>query len=197
MSLLGGLEQDVLHWFAEFGLIGLGLMSFSEAIIQPIPPDLLLLAMLLTSDSIYYAFILWLVVTLTSVAGSLGGYYLGVKAGRPLLDKLASKKSAKRLEALLERYGTLGIFIAAASPIPYKVFAWMAGIGRMDLRPFLLAGLFGRGVRFGILTILISIFGEDMLDLMEYEWLLIPLVILAIPIAWYSNRWWSDLIEEE
>jgi len=197
VSLLGGIETEMLAWFAGFGLLGLALMSFSEAIIQPIPPDLLLLAMLLTSDSPSYAFLLWLVITLASVAGSVGGYFLGVKAGRPLLDRFTTEKKVKRLENLLERYGTLGIFIAAASPIPYKVFAWVAGMGRMEMRPFLLAGLLGRGLRFGLLTLLVGIMGEDLLRLMEQEWLLIPLILAAVPLAWLAHRWWSSLLEEE
>ena len=49
--------------------------------------------------------------------------------------------------ALTLKYGSFGIFIAAFSPIPYKVFGWVAGMGEMEKKPFLLAGLCGRGVR--------------------------------------------------
>ena len=42
------------------------------------------------------------------------------------------------------------MFIAAVSPLPYKVFGWIAGASDMKLRPFILAGIFGRGLRFGL-----------------------------------------------
>ena len=143
----------------------LGLVSFTEAIIQPIPPDLVYLPMLYDAmDNTPLVIWYFLVVTLSSVAGSYIGYLLGKHWGRQLLDRFAKQKHVDKLEALTEKYGTLGIFIAAFSPIPYKVFGWVAGMGEMDRRSFIIAGLFGRGLRFGLEALLIGIYGKKALD---------------------------------
>ena len=97
----------------------LGLVSFTEAIIQPIPPDLVYLPMLYDAmDNTPLVIWYFLVVTLSSVAGSYIGYLLGKHWGRQLLDRFAKQKHVDKLEGLTEQYGTLGIFIAAFSPIP-------------------------------------------------------------------------------
>ena len=146
----------------------LGVVSFTEAIIQPLPPDLVYLPMLYDAmDNKPLVFWYFVVVTLTSVAGSYVGYLLGQRWGRQLLDRFAKPKHVTKLEALTTKYGTIGIFIAAVSPIPYKVFGWVAGMGEMDKRSFIVAGLFGRGLRFGMEALLIGIYGKTALDAMN------------------------------
>ena len=176
----------------------LGLVSFTEAIIQPLPPDLVYLPMLYDAMG-NTPLVLWyfLVVTLSSVAGSYIGYLIGKRWGRQLLDKFAKQKHIAKLEALTERYGTIGIFIAAFSPIPYKVFGWVAGMGEMDKRPFLIAGLFGRSLRFGLEALLIGIYGKKALDaintFLDNELLIgIGMIIIGI-IAYLMWNWWSKL----
>ena len=195
------MEDSILEWFEQFGPSALGLLSFTEAIIQPVPPDLMYIPQLINAqDSATLVLWLWLVVTLTSVAGSLVGYWLGKKWGRSLLDRYASNSAVLRLEALTERYGTIGIFIAAVSPIPYKVFGWVAGMGEMEKRSFVLAGLAGRGLRFGLEAILIGLYGDKVLDALQWfvnnEFVmgivLLSLIILTI-LAW---NWWQGLLPE-
>ena len=92
---------------------------------------------------------IFLVATLSSVFGSIGGYAIGIYGGGHYwISSLV--KTSRKLEELTRRYGDAGIFIAALSPIPYKVLAWTAGVGRMDIKPFLFAGFLGRGIRFGL-----------------------------------------------
>ena len=178
----------------------LGLVSFTEAIIQPIPPDLVYLPMLYDAmDNTPLVIWYFLVVTLSSVAGSYIGYLLGKHWGRQLLDRFAKQKHVDKLEALTEKYGTLGIFIAAFSPIPYKVFGWVAGMGEMDRRSFIIAGLFGRGLRFGLEALLIGIYGKKALDTLNLfldNEILIALGMMAFAvIGYFIWRWWSKLGE--
>ena len=139
----------------------------------------------------------FLVVTLTSVAGSYIGYLIGQRWGRQLLDRFAKQKHVHKLEALTTKYGTAGIFIAAFSPIPYKVFGWVAGMGEMDKRSFLVAGLFGRGLRFGLEALLIGIYGKKALDaintFLDNELLIAVGMIVSITIAYFAWQWWSNL----
>lgn len=176
----------------------LGLVSFTEAIIQPIPPDLVYLPMLYDAmDNTPLVIWYFLVVTLSSVAGSYIGYLLGKHWGRQLLDRFAKQKHVDKLEALTEKYGTLGIFIAAFSPIPYKVFGWVAGMGEMDRRSFIIAGLFGRGLRFGLEALLIGIYGKKALDtinlFLDNEILIALGMIVFAAIGYSIWRWWSKL----
>ena len=176
----------------------LGLVSFTEAIIQPLPPDLVYLPMLYDAmDNKPLVMWYFLVVTLTSVAGSYVGYLIGKRWGRQLLDRFAKQKHVTKLEALTTKYGTVGIFIAAFSPIPYKVFGWVAGMGEMDKRSFIIAGLFGRGLRFGLEALLIGIYGQKALDtinaFLDNE-ILIALGMITLGLVGYLVwSWWSKL----
>ena len=179
----------------------LGMVSFTEAIIQPLPPDLVYLPMLYDAmDNKPLVFWYFVVVTLTSVAGSYVGYLLGQRWGRQLLDRFAKPKHVTKLEALTTKYGTIGIFIAAVSPIPYKVFGWVAGMGEMDKRSFIIAGLFGRGLRIGMEALLIGIYGKTALDAMntflDNEILIAVVMIIAIVILYFIWQWWSNLGKE-
>ena len=198
-----GWKEQILDWFEIFGPASLGMLSFTEAIIQPVPPDLMFLPMLMNhSGNIPMIFWLWLVITITSVLGSLIGYWIGQNWGKSVVERFNGEKHIEKLEVLTEKYGTLGIFIAAVSPIPYKVFGWFAGMGEMDKKAFVIAGFLGRGLRFGLEAILIGIYGQKALDslnkLLDQEFLLGLILIIAVIIVYYAWKWWSNLkIETE
>ncbi|RJU98907.1 MAG: DedA family protein [Candidatus Poseidoniales archaeon] len=194
-------KETILEAFEVFGPASLFLLSFTEAIIQPIPPDLLYIPMLVNAmgDTPLVVW-LWLVVTVASVLGSLVGYFIGQRWGTSLLIRFGQEKHLAKLEMLTERYGTMGIFIAAFSPIPYKVLGWVAGMGHMAKKPFLIAGFVGRSLRFGLEAVLIGLYGDDAYDAMM--WFLDNEILLAVAlivtggllvVAW---RWWSGLDEQ-
>jgi membrane protein YqaA with SNARE-associated domain len=154
-----GWKETIIDWFDIFGPAALAMLSFTEAIIQPVPPDLLYIPMLLDALGNGPLILwLWIVVTLSSVAGALVGYFLGKKYGVQLISYFGYERHIKTLENLSEKYGGLGIFIAACSPLPYKVFGWVAGMASMNKKVFVVAGLLGRGFRFGLEAILIWYF---------------------------------------
>ena len=187
-------EEVILDFFESFGPLALALLSFTEAIIQPIPPDVLFLPMAYDArDSEGLLIWLWLVVTLSSVLGAIIGHALGKRYGTKLIDKFGKSHHRQQLERLFERYGTLGMFIAAVSPLPYKVFGWIAGASDMKLRPFILAGIFGRGLRFGLEALFIFMYGASAMRAVEwirYRELLmgILLIITLGTIVWWFMR---------
>ena len=195
--MLGDLTDSIIDWAEGLGLLGLAIVSATEAAFQPAPPDLLVLPMVLGADSSLEVLAIVLVATLSSVLGAVGGYGIGVYAGRPLLERFASRQTVGRLENLTVRYGSVGIFLAAVSPIPYKALAWAAGAGRMDLRLFIVAGLFGRGIRFGLEGLVLGLWGDEFLSMIEnpMAWLVGGLAGLAlfIPFA----KWWANLADLE
>ena len=191
-------KATILEAFETFGPASLFLLSFTEAIVQPIPPDLLYIPMLANAmGDVPLVVWLWLTVTVASVLGSLVGYWIGQKWGTPIMKRFGQEKHLAKLEQLTARYGTLGIFIAAFSPIPYKVLGWMAGMGHMAKRPFVLAGLAGRGLRFGLEAILIGVYGDTALDaimwILDNEVLLALVLMLSGVAMWLAYRWWNGL----
>jgi len=196
-----GWKDVVLAWFDAFGPASLAAISFSEAIIQPVPPDIVFMPMLFAERGNYTTVLfLWSVITLSSVLGSIVGYWIGKKWGRSLIERFGGQKHIVKLEALFERYGTLGIFIAAFSPIPYKVFSWFAGMGEMDVKPFIWAGLVGRGLRFGLEAVVIGIYGQVALDkmmwLLDHEMIIGILLILGFIATYFAWKWWDGIAIE-
>lgn len=197
MAAVDGLQEGVLEWFSQFGPLSLATLSFTEAIIQPIPPDVLFLPQLVNADGDVPLIIwLWLSVTLASVLGSLVAWWMGKHWGRWILDRWVKPSHITRLENLVTRYGTAGVFVAAFSPIPYKVFGWVAGMGEMNRANFLAAGLWGRGLRFGLEAILIGIYGKQVMDfLLGWGFFVVSFAgALCLVPMWY---WWEGLAEPD
>ena len=184
-------EDFILEFFNQFGPFALALLSFTEAIIQPIPPDVMFLPMAYDErNSVNMLLLLWFIVTFASVLGAMVGHTLGKLYGTKLLDRFGKPHHRERLEFLFERYGTWGMFIAAVSPLPYKVFGWIAGASDMKMRPFVIAGIFGRGLRFGLEAILIYLYGDTAMDaatwLLDHELIMaVVLIVLLGLIGWW------------
>ena len=195
-----GIVDSAIEWADGLGYLGLAILTSTEAALQPIPPDPLVWNMILEADSGLVVATVVLIATLSSVLGALAGYAIGMYGGGWLLERFVSQSTIARLNVLVDRYGSAGIFIAAVSPIPYKALAWIAGAGRMDLRLFVAAGIVGRGLRFGIPGALLGIYGESMKSSMTglegaitFSLASIIGLIVVIPAA----RWWKGLLDEE
>ena len=187
--------QPFIDWADGFGLLGLALVSASEAAFQPIPPDVLVIPMVIEANSVLGISSIVLIATLSSVFGAFFGYAIGYFGGIPVLERFVSVSNINRLNFLIEKYGSLGVFIAAVSPIPYKALAWIAGAGRMDLRLFALAGIFGRGIRFGSVGFLIGVYGESVqssLNWLNFTLISILCIIILIPLL----KWWKNMDTE-
>ena len=191
--MLQQITDSVVSWGSGFGLVGLAVVSSSEAAFQPVPPDLLVIPMSLDASSGLDLLAIFLVATLSSVIGSLGGYGMGLYAGRPAIEKFAKPSLSRKLDELISRYGDTGVFIAAVSPIPYKLLAWTAGAGRMDIRTFLSAGIFGRGIRFGMEVMIVGYWGEELVEMLEDPifWIVVGAfsIVVFIPLS----NWWNGL----
>ncbi|HIC48523.1 MAG TPA: DedA family protein, partial [Dehalococcoidia bacterium] len=157
MDLFDGL----ITWFAgfagsEWAVVVLAVATFLESIFSPIPPDTLLIPMsvLRPEMAIWYG----LVATIASLSGALVGHWLGARFGRPILSRFTSDSKVDLAESLFDRYGAWALLAAAVTPIPYKVFAILAGVLKFDRKRFLIVSLIGRGARFIGLGILLFLF---------------------------------------
>jgi undecaprenyl-diphosphatase len=191
--MLQQITDSVVSWGSGFGLVGLAVVSSSEAAFNPVPPDLLVIPMSLDASSGIDLLAIFLVATLSSVIGSLGGYGIGFYAGRPAIEKFAKPSLSRKLDELISRYGDTGVFIAAVSPIPYKLLAWTAGAGRMDIRTFLSAGIFGRGIRFGMEVMIVGYWGEELVEMLEDPIFWIVVGVFSIVVFIPLSNWWNGL----
>ena len=191
--MLQQITDSVVSWGSGFGLVGLAVVSSSEAAFNPVPPDLLVIPMSLDASSGIDLLAIFLVATLSSVIGSLGGYGIGFYAGRPAIEKFAKPSLSRKLDELISRYGDTGVFIAAVSPIPYKLLAWTAGAGRMDIRTFLSAGIFGRGIRFGMEVMIVGYWGEELVEMLEEPLFWIVVGVFSVVVFIPLSNWWNGL----
>lgn len=158
-------------------------VSFIEAIFFPVPPDVMLIPLVLLrpSEGLFFA----LLATVGSVLGAAVGYSIGLKGGRPVLRRFASTERINQIESLLGRYDAWATAVAAFTPIPYKVFAIAAGVFSLDLKRFLMISLLSRGARFGLIALLLMRFGPDMKDFIEANFELLTLGIAGIVVLLY------------
>jgi undecaprenyl-diphosphatase len=163
-----GIAESLLEWsreiFLPLGETGLFIIAFIESSVFPIPPDIILIPLVIFKPSLglYYS----AVSTAGSVLGGIAGYYIGLKGGRPLARRLFSEGKLKKVEGYFQKYGVWAVLIAAFTPIPYKVFTITSGIVRLDLKRFTIASVIGRGARFFAEGAVIMIWGEPIVDFM-------------------------------
>ena len=191
------LYHDLTDWTlqaadSEWAIALLAMVAFSESIFFPIPPDPLVIAIGVASpgSAIWVAAL----ATVASVAGAFLGHWLGRRFGRPLLRRLVSQDKVDRAEALFNRYGVWTIILAAITPIPYKVFAILAGVMALPVRPFLIASVIGRGARLMTIGVLVFLFGEEIQIFIEDNFELVTIatgVGLVVVVAGYlAYRGW-------
>jgi len=180
-----GLIDELIKWtrdtFMPIGDIGLFILAFIESSVFPVPPDILLITLSLsnTSLALYYATI----ATIGSVLGGIAGYYLGLKGGRRIAKRIFSEKMIDKADNYFKEYGVWAVLIAAFSPIPYKVFTITAGIFKVNLKKFVIASIIGRGVRFYAESVLIMLWGKEILAFIDSNLEFITLITAAAIIA--------------
>lgn len=166
MKIFSRLYDKCLQWSAHpkapWYLAG---MSFSESSFFPIPPDVMLMPMVLAKPekAMHYA---WL-TTLASIVGGVFGYAIGyymLDVIWPLIEQLHYVDKYQQVVQFFDEYGVWVVFIAGFSPLPYKLFTIAAGATAMALIPFLLASFIGRGARFFLVAAIMRWGGEKYQD---------------------------------
>ncbi len=152
----------VLSWAeSKYGVPALCVFAFTESSFFPIPPDVLLIALALAAPTRAYRFAAW--CTLFSVLGGLFGYFIGYALWAVfepyLINRVFSQENFELVTNEYNKYGVLAVFIAAFTPIPYKVFTVAAGVAKLNLVGFTLASIFGRGGRFFLVALVIRLAG--------------------------------------
>lgn len=182
---LEGLYQWTLGLAAHrYAIAALALIAFIESSVFPIPPDVMLIPMILAARS--KAWMLALVCTLASVAGGIAGYGIGVFAfetvGQWVLDTYGMVEQFAQVQGLYHEFGVWVVFIAGVTPLPYKVFTITSGVMDLDLFGFTIASVFGRGLRFFLVAGLLYLFGPAIRRFVEayLPWVALAFLVLLI-----------------
>jgi len=153
----------------RYALPALAAISFIEASVFPIPPDALLLPMILAAP--HRAWLIAGVCTIASVLGGLFGYGIGFLAfeelGRPLLDFYGY---GEKFQSFQESYNEWGAWIVAGAgftPFPFKVITIASGVTGLDMTVFVIASVLSRGARFFLVAGLLWYFGPRIRTFIE------------------------------
>ena len=150
-------------------LTALAAVSFVESSFFPIPPDVLLIPMVLAAPT--RAWRIAFVCTVASVAGGMFGYALGYflfeSLGRPLLDFYGYAAKFAEFRALYNEWGAWIVFVAGVTPFPYKVITIASGVTALDPAVFTIASVLARGLRFFVVAALLRWLGPPIRDFIE------------------------------
>lgn len=175
----------VLHWAeTPYGLPALFILSFMESSFFPIPPDVLLIALVLGARTRWFKYAA--VCTVASAVGGILGYAIGYglmeSVGQRIIAFYHAEKYYEQVMAWYQQYDYWIVFIAALTPIPYKVFTIASGAFHMNLLGFTLISIVGRGARFFVVAGLLFQFGPPMKRLIDkyFDLLCILFVVLLL-----------------
>ena len=153
----------------KHALLALALVSFVESSIFPIPPDVLIIPMVLAARE--KAWKIAFVCTAASVLGGIFGYAIGAllfdQVGSPVLNFYGYSERFDDFRAYYNDWGAWAVFFAGLTPFPYKVITILSGVTGLDLLIFTIASILARGMRFFIVAGLLWYFGEPIRAFIE------------------------------
>jgi membrane protein YqaA with SNARE-associated domain len=166
--------QKIYDWMMEkaghrHAMAWLAAVSFIESSVFPIPPDIMLIPMVLAAPTRWW--MLAAVCTASSVVGGYFGYAIGYLAmdsiGMAILNAFHLGDKFQAMKPLIDQYGVWMIIVKGATPIPYKLITITAGAFHFDLVKFTFASIIARGMRFFIVAALLWKFGPPIRAFVE------------------------------
>ena len=166
----------------------LAVVSFAESSFFPIPPDVLMIPMILAAP--HRAWAIAGVTLVASVLGGLAGYAIGAFAyeslGRPVLEALGKDEAMAAFNETFNGVGFWAVLVAGVTPFPYKVFTIMSGWTGLNLGTFLLTSVLARGLRFFVVAALLRAYGAPIRDFIERRLGLMFVLFLALLIGGFA-----------
>ena len=167
----------------------LGLVSFIESSFFPIPPDAMIIPMVIAKKKEYFK--IFLIASIFSVLGGIFGYligYLFFDLAMYVIELYGYQDKVENLKlSMSQGSGYLAwlsiLFLAGFTPLPYKAFTISSGLIAFNLPVFIIVSLISRGLRFFIVAYLSYKFGELFTDYMEKhgsKWFTIIGIIIVI-----------------
>jgi len=169
----------------------LACVSFIESSVFPIPPDVLMIPMILARPS--RAWLIAGIALVSSVLGGMLGYAIGAFAyqeiGQPILAALGKGEAMEAFSTRFNDFGFWAVLTAGVTPFPYKVITIMSGWTAMPLGTFIATSILARGIRFFLVAALLWKFGAPVRDFIERRLgLMTILFILLLFGGFYATR---------
>ena len=150
-------------------LWALALVAFVESSFFPIPPDILMIPMIIARPS--RAWLIALVAMVASVVGGLFGYFIGAALfdtlGQAIFDFYGKADAVESFNQRFNEYGAWAVLIAGITPFPYKVITIASGATGLNLMVFMLASVAARGLRFFVVCGLLYWLGPPIRNFIE------------------------------
>jgi membrane protein YqaA with SNARE-associated domain len=170
------------HRHALWALAG---VSFVESSFFPIPPDIMLIPMIVAQRA--KAWLIAGVCTIASVAGGFLGYAIGYfffeTFGQWLIDFYGLQGGFAQFQKQFNEWGLWIILIKGMTPIPYKLVTIASGAAHFDLLTFGAASLLTRGVRFYLVAALLYVFGEPIRTFIEKHLTLVTTAFVLLIVG--------------
>ncbi len=163
----------------------LAVVAFIESSVFPIPPDVLMIPMILARPS--RAWLIALIATASSVLGGMLGYAIGFffyeGIGEPILNALGKADSMAEFNDRFNGVGFWAVLIAGVTPFPYKVITIMSGWTAMPLSTFVVTSVIARALRFFVVAGLLRAFGAPVRAFIEKRLGLVFILFVVILIG--------------
>jgi len=147
----------------------MGLVSFVESSVFPVPPDIMLIPMSLARPEKAWTYAT--LCTVTSVAGGVLGYGIGAllydSVGHWLISLYGYGDKVEAFREAYARWGTLIILVKGVTPIPYKIVTITSGFAGYNIWLFIVFSFVARGTRFYLAAFLLSRYGETAREIIE------------------------------
>lgn len=181
--------DTMLRWSSSpNAMYWLFLVAFAESSFFPIPPDIMLIPMILATPNKA-----WKIASLATVASLIGGYFgyaIGVFAfdmiAEPILEFYNALDKFHTFENYYHQYGAWIVFGAGITPFPYKIITIASGVVHLDLAVFTIASILARGMRFFVVAWLLKKYGEPMKYFIDKHLGKLSVLFLILLIAGFA-----------
>ncbi|BCJ89378.1 cytochrome b561 [Terrihabitans soli] len=182
--------RPLYNWTMRFAegrhaIPAMGAISFAESSFFPIPPDVVLVPIVLANRDKAFQIAAW--CTITSVLGGILGYAIGAflyeSLGQWLLGLYGYGDRFEEARAWYQQYGDWVILVKGLTPIPYKLVTITSGVFGYDFFWFVLLSLITRGARFFLIAGLLKAYGEPIRAFIEKRLELVMVLFLVILVA--------------
>jgi len=175
-----------LSWAkTKYASLALFLIAFAESSFFPVPPDVLLIPMVIAERKKWLQ--IAVICSVGSVLGALLGYFIGYQfyelIGQKIVDLYNLQPAVDIVSAKYHEHAFIAIFTAAFTPIPFKVFTIVAGLVKISVVTLVFASAIGRSARFFAVAILIRIFGEKIQYFIEKYFNLLTIIFTILLIG--------------
>ena len=169
-------------------LLFLFIVAFIESSFFPIPPDIMLIPMILATPNKA-----WRIASTATIASVLGGYFgygIGIFAfdliAKPILEFYNAMQQFKEFENLYHQWGAWIVFGAGITPFPYKIITIASGVVHLDPIVFGIASILARGMRFFLVAWLLKKFGAPMKIFIEKHLGILSIIFLILLIGGFA-----------